>query len=846
MTLRLVRPLATVVEGAAVVAVLGGCGGAEPFVPVPSGLQLSATSVTLDAIGDTAILTASVLDQNGDPIPGEQVTWSTEDPATVSINSVSGLMTAVAVGSAIITAVADTFSATALATVSPVPAALAKIAGDEQSAGFGGTLPNNVTVQVKDRLGFSIQGASVVFAVTQGGGSVGALSVRTDSIGFASNSWTLGSSVGTHSLSASVSGPVPAVTFTATAINLGITSVTPDTLVEGQSATIAGVGFDPVAANNTVRIGGMTAAVTQASATSLDVTVPAGACAPAGTVGVTVTVAGAPSAPFNHQQRPAAFTSLAVGEQQVLRSPADLCVQLAPSSVAEAYLIGVQSTSEAASSLTPLTVSASAATAAVAAPLPPPVRARSSVALSAAQRARFARWERHREAEWNLRQRERALSSLIRRNAQLLRQAGANQVSQIPPVVNVGDSLDIKFPSVASSDFCANFVSIRVVVRAVGTRGVWLEDVGNPAGFSATNFQALSALLDNPIYDTDVAYFGAPSDLDGNSRIAIVVTKEVNKVGFLGFVVSTDFGSCPSSNAGEFFYGIAPDPANTIGGGAYALADALADYPVLIAHEFSHIIQFSARIALGASFMSAWTAEGQAVLAEEVVGHAVEGRMPGQNLSFAVAYNQDDPSSYDWYSFWVNTTARYYGYNDNDPSTRVSGAPEQCSFVTTTGPCTGGFVIYGPPFTLLRWISDHLGPTFPGGEQGLHQALVNNTGTGYANITNVVGASMDSLLPQWAAMLYVDDRVPGAVTRLTMPSWNMLSIENGIRAINSNAVLAPRERSFGAFSDDISVRSGSSAYFRLSGASRPGTSVKVRSSGTAPPSNIQLWVVRTQ
>ncbi|MBI1722901.1 MAG: IPT/TIG domain-containing protein [Gemmatimonadetes bacterium] len=820
-------------------------------MPLPTAITLSTSAVTLDAIGDTALLVATVKDQRGNAIPTAVVTWASLSPSIVTANATTGIVTAVALGSADVRATFDTLVATVTVSVTQVPALLAKIAGDQQSGAFGTSLSTSLTVQVKDRLGTGVGGVAVIFAVTQGGGSMGAISVTSDPNGLASTTWTLGATPGPNQATAS-SGSLTPVTFTATALNLGITDVTPDPMVEGQSVTITGVGFDAAAANNIVRIGGSTATVTSASPTSLVATVGTTDCLPAQNVSVTVTVSGVTTAPVTRQRRPTSFLSLAVGQQTVLRSPTDLCVQLPASAGSEAYLIGVQSTAEAASSVTPATVSALAATAAGV----PPLAAR-MVALRAAQAplggtsAYAQRWARHRQAEWSLRQRERALWPAMRaRAAAGLAPAGANGPARIPPVVNVGDSLDFKFPNIAVADFCANFIAIRTVVRVVGTRGVWLEDVANPPGFSAADFQSLSDQLDNPIYDTDVAYFGAPSDLDGNGRVVIVVTKEANKVGVLGFVVSTDLEpSCASSNSGEVFYEIAPDPTGTQSTPPfpYSVAAALSDAPVIIAHELTHDIQFSRRLALNASFMSTWTAEGQAVLAEEVVGHAVEGRTVGQNLGYNVASNADNPASIDWYSFAFNTIARYYGYNDDAPSTRVAGAPEQCSFLTTSGPCTGGFTIYGVSWSLLRWISDQFGPSFPGGEQGLHKALVDNTNIGYANIASVVGASMDSLLPQWAAMLHVDDRVPGAAAPLTLPSWNLVSIENGIGAINQNAILAPRQRGYTAFSDAVSVRSGSSAYFLVSGAGRPATAIKARTSaGGALPSTMQLWVVRTQ
>lgn len=65
--------------------------------------------------------------------------------------------------------------------------------------------------------------------------------------------------------------------FTPPGSGLGVYLVVPSTGVSGTSVTIQGYGFDPTPANNTVQFNGTAATVTSASATTLLVTVPAGA-----------------------------------------------------------------------------------------------------------------------------------------------------------------------------------------------------------------------------------------------------------------------------------------------------------------------------------------------------------------------------------------------------------------------------------------------------------------------------------------------------------------------------------------------------------------------------------------
>jgi hypothetical protein len=243
--------------------------------------------------------------------------------------------------------------------------------------------------------------------------------------------------------------------------------------------------------------------------------------------------------------------------------------------------------------------------------------------------------------------------------------------------------------------------------------------------------------------------------------------------------------------------------------------------------------------------MASWTAEGQATMAEEVVGFAAEGRTAGQDLGFVVAVNADDPLSIDWYSNRFVDLAVYYGFQGT--SAKIVGAPSECSWLdrppANPSPCLSERAVYGVPWSLLRWISDQYGPTFPGGEAGLQQALINSTEVGYANLESVVGVPVKTLLAQWAAALYVDGRVLAAHPSLTITSWDLYDIFD--IHLPPEWRLIPMSRGFGSFNELVNVRAGSTAYFRVSGTSRPPTSVKIRGASDAVlPAHMQVFIVR--
>ncbi len=801
----------------------GVAGVSVTFAVTAGGGTLSAASVTTDAQGQAT------------------TTWTlgTAAGGAQTVTATSGGLT----GSPL------TFSATAVAG----PAAALSIAsGNNQVGAPSQPLSQLVVARVADAFANPVSGVPVQWQVTSGGGSVAQPSTVTTAGGTASVAWTLGGAIGAQAMQAAVAGVATPLPFAATAINLVITTIAPDPMVEGQAATITGQGFDPAPGATTVTVGGGAAAITAISPTSITFTVPSD-CRPARDATVEVRVGGV-AVSATKPVRPAAFLDLAVGEQRIISAPTDLCLQFERKAAAEGYLIGVQSLFESAASLTPVVFTSEVAPgAAPAPPLPQPVRAAAARAFSPGETERQRRFAAHREAEGRIRALERrTFPDILPRPT-----ADAARVSSIPPNLNVGDVIPIRVPNIASGSLC-NFIEIQAVVRAIGTRGVWLEDQANPAnGYSTANFQSLSAQLDNPIYDVDVAYFGDPTDLDGNTRIGIVITKEVNKfqasVGFvLGFVTDADLvdrSQCASSDFGELFYGIAPDPTGSFGG-QYPVATALEDAPFVIAHELTHIIQFGRR--LGTPFLSQWESEGQATLAEEVVGHAVEGRGTGQNLGLGVAFNLDDPSSIDWYADGFIDLAQYFGFETQ--TTKVTGAPEQCTFLagppSNGGPCVGNRQVYGVPWSLLRWIADQFGPGFPGGEQALFRSMVNGTDAGFANLVRVTGVPIETMLAQWAAMLYVDDRFPGMAARLTLTSWNMFDIYEGTfqgARLFETTRLVPRERGFVSYTDNISVRGASSSYHRVSSATRAATAIKVRGSNNSMlPAGMQVWVVRTQ
>lgn len=116
------------------------------------------------------------------------------------------------------------------------PAAIAIVSGNNQSAAAGSTLPNPLVVSVTDAANAPVDGATVTFSITGGGGSLSTGSATTGPNGQASVTLTLGAGPGPNTVTATV-GSLGPVSFSATGNPVGPASIT---IVSGnnQSGTV--------------------------------------------------------------------------------------------------------------------------------------------------------------------------------------------------------------------------------------------------------------------------------------------------------------------------------------------------------------------------------------------------------------------------------------------------------------------------------------------------------------------------------------------------------------------------------------------------------------------------------
>lgn len=149
----------------------------------------------------------------------------------------------------------DTVFFTATGTAAS-PNRIAVQAGDGQSALTNATVAIAPAAIVRDTFNNPVPRVTVDFAVTGGGGSVSGTPAVTDTNGIATvGSWTLGSDLGTNTLSATVSGLSGAATFAATATirpasaSRSTVVAAPATIVASNGASLSTITVTAVADN---------------------------------------------------------------------------------------------------------------------------------------------------------------------------------------------------------------------------------------------------------------------------------------------------------------------------------------------------------------------------------------------------------------------------------------------------------------------------------------------------------------------------------------------------------------------------------------------------------------------
>jgi len=244
--------------------------GTPAIIPTPIqyiGVGFDAVAVTIASpdtalfFGDTLQLGAVAIGSGGQPIPGTPIAWRSLDPARVGVPdaAVGEIVAASQRGAArivgeLLTGPADTVFVIA----QPLPAALALVSGDTQTAVPAAILPIPLRARVLGNDGLGVRGVPVAFRALAPGASVTRDTVISDQLGYAEVIGTLGPAFGLQTFEARVAGAAP-LTFAATAISATIASVTinrtVDTIPRGAPLQYAAVALDALGNPVAVTIG---------------------------------------------------------------------------------------------------------------------------------------------------------------------------------------------------------------------------------------------------------------------------------------------------------------------------------------------------------------------------------------------------------------------------------------------------------------------------------------------------------------------------------------------------------------------------------------------------------------
>jgi hypothetical protein len=129
--------------------------------PVATSIQVTPTSVALEAIGATATVAAVVLDQDGAPIAGASVIWASLDETVATVTAAGGVITAVGVGATTARASSGPLTADVAVTVSQTPASVVVTPATGELLP-GATLA--LSAVVSDTNGNDVAGAAVTWS----------------------------------------------------------------------------------------------------------------------------------------------------------------------------------------------------------------------------------------------------------------------------------------------------------------------------------------------------------------------------------------------------------------------------------------------------------------------------------------------------------------------------------------------------------------------------------------------------------------------------------------------------------------------------------------------------------
>jgi hypothetical protein len=273
-----------------------------------------------------------------------------------------------------------------------------------------------------------------------------------------------------------------------------------------------------------------------------------------------------------------------------------------------------------------------------------------------------------------------------------------------------------------------NFKTVEADLKFEGDHTLLYVDTETPVScLSDGEAEDLGQLFDASIYGIDRSYFGEESDINGDSKVAILMSPTINEMtlagtagshGFIaGYFLSNDLLpellDAELTNGMEIFYAMVPDPTGLFGN-TFPKAQTLSVIESVLSHEFLHMILFNYRILIyghgySADYMEdTWLNEGLAHIAEDLNGYT------SSNIARANRYLADP-----------GDVTLIYGGDELDER--------------------------GASFLFLRHLGDRFGT-------GVFKSLVQSKKIGVENIEAATGQHFKELFADWSAACYLSGR----------------------------------------------------------------------------------------
>ncbi len=285
---------------------------------------------------------------------------------------------------------------------------------------------------------------------------------------------------------------------------------------------------------------------------------------------------------------------------------------------------------------------------------------------------------------------------------------------------------------------------------------LYVDTLAPASGFTASQLQGFGQYFDQTLYQLDVSTFGAPSDVDANGHVIMLLSPSVNRLtsaadcktgGYIaGYFNGSDFGTSATSNRGEVFYAVVPDPNGALSC-AHTVANLLATVPATFLHELQHLINFSQHVVVqGGTPEEGWLDEGLSIRAEELGSEYFEAKFPPPTGRASPAQLFPD-SSQGFVNGFLTDSYTYLLRSDTAAVTLHSDSDD-------------GLAWRGSDWLLIHWLGDLKG-------KSVFATLARSRNTGIANIAAATGEPFASLFGDFSLALWTDS-LPG-VPRSSIP-----------------------------------------------------------------------------